>query len=277
MVFKRKKEKEKHSDPASQGLWRKCEECDQIIYNQELEERLKVCPKCNYHYKLTSYERIQQLIDAETFEEHDVNLFPMDPLNFKYNDIYYKEKLKESQNHTSIKDAIVIGRGKIFDKPVEIGVMDFRFLGGSMGAVVGEKITRAVMHAVKYKIPLVLVATSGGARMQEGMLSLNQMAKTSAALARLEEYELPYVAVLVNPTTGGVSASFAMLGDVIIAEPNALIGFAGPRVIEQTIKQKLPKGFQSSEFQQDHGFIDMIVERKNLKRTLFNVLDYLYD
>lgn len=277
MIFKKKKEKEKQSDPASQGLWRKCEKCEQIIYNQELEERLKVCPKCNYHYKLTSWERINQLVDADTFEEHDINLSPIDPLGFKYNDEVFKEKLKKEQQKTGLQDAIVIGRGKILGKLVELAVMDFRFLGGSMGSVVGEKITRAVLHAIKYKIPLVIVATSGGARMQEGMFSLNQMAKTSAALAKLEEHDLPFVCLLVNPTTGGVTASFAMLGDVTIAEPNALIGFAGPRVIEQTIKQVLPAGFQSSDFQQDHGFVDVIVERKNLKKTLFNVLDYLYD
>jgi len=277
MLFKKKQAEKETLSQKSQGLWRKCESCGQIIYNQEWEERYRVCPKCNYHYKLTSYERVQLLIDQDTFEEQDSGLSPLDPLSFKYLDTNYKEKIQEAQNKTGLQDSMIIGRGKIYDKPIEIGVMDFRFLGGSMGSVVGEKFARAAAYAIKYKIPLVIVATSGGARMQEGMVSLMQMAKTSAALARLEQYQLPYVVILTNPTTGGVSASFAMLGDVIMAEPQALVGFAGPRVIEQTIKQKLPEGFQSSEFQQKHGFIDVICERKNLKKTLFNVLDYLYD
>ncbi len=277
MLFKKKPSQKDLEEQKNSGLWRKCESCGQIIYNQEWEERYRVCPKCNYHFKLTSHERIQLLIDQGTFEEQDAHLSPLDPHSFKYLDTSYKEKIKEAQATTGLQDAIIIGRGKIYDKPIEIGVMDFRFLGGSMGSVVGEKISRAVSYAIKYKIPLVIVATSGGARMQEGMLSLMQMAKTSAALAKLEQYFLPYVVILTNPTTGGVSASFAMLGDVIMAEPQALVGFAGPRVIEQTIKQKLQEGFQSSEFQQKHGFIDVISERKNLKKTLFNVLGYLYD
>lgn len=277
MLFKKKPSQKDLEEQKNSGLWRKCESCGQIIYNQEWEERYRVCPKCDYHFKLTSHERIQLLLDQGTFEEQDAHLSPLDPHTFKYLDTSYKEKIKEAQATTGLQDAILIGRGKIYDKPIEIGVMDFRFLGGSMGSVVGEKISRAVSYAIKYKIPLVIVATSGGARMQEGMLSLMQMAKTSAALAKLEQYSLPYVVILTNPTTGGVSASFAMLGDIIMAEPQALVGFAGPRVIEQTIKQKLQEGFQSSEFQLKHGFIDVISERKNLKKTLFNILEYLYD
>ncbi|HCL55393.1 MAG TPA: acetyl-CoA carboxylase carboxyl transferase subunit beta [Spirochaetia bacterium] len=276
-MFRKKKEKVELVEKKSQGLWRKCEKCEQIIYNQEWEQRYRVCPNCNYHFRLTAMERIQLLIDPMTFEEQDREIYPVDALSFKYLDTTYKEKLKEAQEKTGQNDGIIIGKGNIYEYPIEIGVMDFEFLGGSMGSVVGEKIKKAVFYAIKYKIPLVLVATSGGARMQEGMLSLMQMAKTSAAVAKLEQYKLPFIMILTNPTTGGVSASFAMLGDIIMAEPGALVGFAGPRVIEQTIKQKLPAGFQSSEFQLEHGFVDMIVERKNLKQTLFNILDYLYD
>lgn len=277
MIFKKRRQNERPKVNAAHGLWKKCEKCGGIIYNKEWEESFRVCPECNYHYKLSSHERIQLLIDAETFEEQDRDMSPLDPLNFQYKDTTYKSKIAEAQKESSLKEGIVIGKGMIHGKPIELGVMDFDFLGGSMGSVVGEKINRAVGYAIKYKIPLVLVTTSGGARMQEGMISLMQMAKTSAALAKLERHNLPYIALLTHPTTGGVSASFAMLGDLNIAEPNALIGFAGPRVIEQTIKQKLPPGFQSSQFQLDHGFIDLICDRKKLKDTLYRVLDYLFD
>ena len=275
-MFGKKKKTEKPKEEIK-GLWKKCEKCSSVIYNQELEKNFRVCPSCGYHYQLTPYERIQILIDPETFKEQDDDLSPQDPLNFSYADTNYKTKLKESQMLCNSKDAMIIGKGKIFGKSIELGVMDFRFLGGSMGSVVGEKFVRGAMYAIKSKIPYVVVSASGGARMQEGMVSLMQMAKTSAVLNLLIDHSIPYVVILTHPTTGGVTASFAMLGDVIIAEPGALIGFAGPRVIEQTIKQKLPPGFQSSEFQLEHGFVDMIVERKDLKETLFKVLNYLYD
>jgi acetyl-CoA carboxylase carboxyl transferase subunit beta len=277
VIFKKIKKQPEYPEKKAHGLWRKCEKCGQIIYNQEWEERYRVCPKCSFHYRLNSNERIQLLTDPGSFEEQDSEIYPLDPLNFRYLNTTYPEKIREAQKKTGLNDGMIIGKGKIYSRPIELGVMDFSFLGGSMGSVVGEKFSRAVNYAIKYKIPFVMVATSGGARMQEGMVSLMQMAKTSAALAKLEQHGLPYVVILTNPTTGGVSASFAMLGDVIMAEPGALVGFAGPRVIEQTIKQKLPAGFQSSEFQQEHGFIDIISERKNLKKTLFQVLDYLYD
>lgn len=277
MFFKKKKDKDKGLKHKAPGLWRKCDSCGQIIYNQEWEERFRVCPKCNFHYRLSAEERIQLLIDNESFEEQDALLDSLDPLNFKYLNTNYPQKLKEAKQKSDLSDSMVIGRGQIFSKPIELAVMDFSFLGASMGSVTGEKFARAVFYAMKYKIPLVAITASGGARMQEGMLSLMQMAKTSAALAKLDQYGIPYVVVLTNPTTGGVTASFAMLGDVTIAEPGALVGFAGARVIEQTIKQKLPAGFQSSEANMERGFVDMIVERKDLKTTLFQVLDYLYD
>ncbi|HOJ49371.1 MAG TPA: acetyl-CoA carboxylase, carboxyltransferase subunit beta [Spirochaetota bacterium] len=279
-MFKRKSKKVSEQDKKKddiKGLWKKCEKCANVIYNQELEQNLRVCPACGYHYQLNPYERIQILLDPDSFKEQDENISPVDPLNFSYSGTTYKAKLKESQINYNSKDAMIIGKGKIFGKSIELGIMDFRFLGGSMGSVVGEKFVRGVMYAIKYKIPYVVISASGGARMQEGMVSLIQMAKTSAALNLLSDHNIPYVVILTHPTTGGVTASFAMLGDIIIAEPSALIGFAGPRVIEQTIKQKLPPGFQSSEFQLDHGFVDIIVERKNLKETLFKVLNYLYD
>lgn len=276
MIFKKRKS-DKDLPNGTPGLWRKCEQCGQVIYNQEWEERFRCCPKCDYHYKLNSHERIQMLIDHDTFEEQDANLSPKDPLQFQYLETSYVQKIKDTKDKLKLNDAMILGRGKIYKKPIEIAVMDFRFLGGSMGSVVGEKFTRGVFYAIKYRIPFVVVTSSGGARMQEGMVSLMQMAKTSAALAKLDNYSIPYIVILTNPTTGGVTASFAMLGDVIMAEPGALVGFAGPRVIEQTIRQKLPAGFQLSEFQKEHGFVDMIVERKNLKKTLYDVLNYLYD
>ncbi len=278
MIFKKKKQRKVKTDKANQkGLWKKCEKCGQIVYNEEWEKSYRVCPECHFHYRLTASERIQSLIDPETFEEQDAELSSLDPLKFEYLNTTYVTKLKEAVIKTNQQEGVIIGKGDIFGKPIELAVMDFHFLGGSMGSVVGEKISRAAFHAIKHKIPLVVVTASGGARMQEGVISLMQMAKTSAALAKLEKQGLPYVVILTHPTTGGASASFAMLGDIHIAEPGALIGFAGPRVIENTIKQKLPPGFQSSKFQVEQGFVDLISERKDLKKNLYQILDYLHE
>jgi acetyl-CoA carboxylase carboxyl transferase subunit beta len=264
--------KEKKSVPA--GLWTKCEQCTEIIYKNELSENHKVCPKCGYYYRLSGKERINMLIEKKTFVEYDKNMKPADPLGFK--DIKkYTDRCAESRKKTGLNEAIITGEGCIGKHKVVICSMDFGFFGGSMASVVGEKISRAVEKAVEQKLPVIIVASSGGARMQEGILSLMQMAKTSAALARLAQNNLPYISVLTNPTTGGVAASFAMLGDVNIAEPQALVGFAGPRVIEQTIRQQLPKGFQRSEFVMEHGMIDVIVERKSMKSLIIKLLNFL--
>ncbi|MBS1125424.1 MAG: accD, partial [Nitrospirae bacterium] len=238
-----------------EGLWVKCDNCKEIIYRKEVEKNYKVCPKCDYHFRITASERLPFLVDENTFLEVEDGLSPKDALGFKD----YKEKLKSSRKKTGLKDAIISGEAKIGGRPVQLVVMDFNFMGGSMGSVVGEKIARAVERAIEKRTPFISVASSGGARMQEGILSLMQMAKTSAATARLASAGLPFISILTDPTFGGVTASFAMLGDLIIAEPKSLIGFAGPRVIEQTIKQQLPAGFQRAEFLQEHGMIDMIV------------------
>jgi acetyl-CoA carboxylase carboxyl transferase subunit beta len=257
------------------GLWTKCEECNQMLYNKTLEENLKVCPKCNFHFVLTAQERIKLLIDEGTFKEYDADMLPKDPLNFK-GPKSYLEKLKSDQEATGLKEAVITGEGLLDNKKIVFAVTDSRFIMGSMGSVVGEKITRAIERATENRLPLIIVSGSGGgARMYEGVLSLMQMAKTSAALSYHHKKGLLYISVLTNPTMAGVMASFAGLGDIIIAEPKALIGFTGPRVIEQTIRQKLPAGFQRSEFLLEHGLIDMIVERKNLKSTLSQLLDYL--
>ncbi len=257
------------------GLWTKCEECSETLYNKTLEENLKVCPKCNYHFGLTAYERIALIFDKETFEEFDKDMVSGDPLDFK-GPKTYKDKLKQDQEATGLKDAVVSGSGKIKGKNAVLAVTDSRFIMGSMGSVVGEKITRAIEYATKNKLPMIIVSGSGGgARMYEGLFSLMQMAKTCAALSYHHKAKLPYISVLTNPTMAGIMASFAGVGDIIIAEPNALIGFTGPRVIEQTIRQKLPSGFQRSEFLLDHGLIDMIVHRKNMKDTLSQLLEYL--
>ncbi|MBU1923935.1 MAG: acetyl-CoA carboxylase, carboxyltransferase subunit beta [Candidatus Omnitrophica bacterium] len=256
------------------GLWTKCEECLETLYNKTLEENLKVCPKCNYHFGLTAYERINTLFDKDTFSEFDKDMLAVDPLDFK-GPKTYKEKLKQDQESTVLRDAVISGEGQIDGKHAVIAVTDSRFIMGSMGSVVGEKITRAIEYATKNKLPMVIVSGSGGgARMYEGMYSLMQMAKTCAALAYHRKAKLLYVSVLTNPTMAGIMASFAGVGDIIMAEPNALIGFTGPRVIEQTIRQKLPIGFQRSEFLLDHGLIDMIVHRKNMKNNLSQLLDY---
>jgi acetyl-CoA carboxylase carboxyl transferase subunit beta len=257
------------------GLWTKCEECAEALYNKTLEENFRVCPKCNYHFVLGAYERINLLIDKDTFQEHDKEMTSVDPLDFK-GPKTYKEKLDQDQLSTGLKEAAVTGKGLLDNRKIVIAVTDSRFIMGSMGSVVGEKITRAIEFATANNLPLVIVSGSGGgARMYEGMFSLMQMAKTSAALSFHRQKKLPYISVLTNPTMAGVMASFAGLGDIIIAEPKALIGFTGPRVIEQTIRQKLPPGFQRSEFLLEHGLIDMIVQRKNLKATLSQLLDYL--
>ena len=256
------------------GLWTKCEECSETLYNKTLEENFRVCPKCNYHFGLTAFERINLLFDKDTFEEFDKDMVSADPLDFK-GPKTYKDKLKQDQEATGLKDAVISGEGKISSRRAVMAVTDSRFIMGSMGSVVGEKITRAIEYATKNKLPMIIVSGSGGgARMYEGLFSLMQMAKTCAALSYHHKARLPYISVLTNPTMAGIMASFAGVGDIIMAEPNALIGFTGPRVIEQTIRQKLPLGFQRSEFLLDHGLIDMIVHRKNLKDTLSQLLDY---
>lgn len=257
------------------GLWTKCEECSETLYNKTLDENLKVCPKCNYHFVLSAHERIDVLLDKDTFKEYDADMISADPLDFK-GPKTYKEKLAADQAATGLKDAVISGEGSMDNKKIIIAVTDSRFIMGSMGSVVGEKITRAIETATKSNLPLIIVSGSGGgARMYEGMYSLMQMAKTCAALAYYRQAKLPFISVLTNPTMAGVMASFAGVGDIIIAEPKALIGFTGPRVIEQTIRQKLPAGFQRSEFLLEHGLIDMIVHRKGLKAALSQLLDYL--
>lgn len=250
------------------GKWVKCDSCKEILYKEEVRENLGVCPNCGKHFRLSARRRIVQIIDEGTFEEINENMQTLDPLNFKG----YTDKIKLLQEKTKIKEAVKTGFGKIEGEDVAIGVMDGNFMMGSMGSVVGEKITYLIEETIKRKLPLVLFCVSGGARMQEGIISLMQMAKTASSLAKLDEAGLLYISVLTDPTTGGVTASFAMLGDIILAEPDSLIGFAGPRVIEQTMKEKLPDGFQKSEFLLEHGFIDKIVERKDMKHTLAQIL-----
>jgi len=259
------------------GLWTKCKGCGAIIYNKTLEENYKVCPKCNYHFTLSWQERINLLFDKGSVIEFNANIESMDPLEFK-GPKSYKEKLNEAQRATGLKEAAITGEAKIEGKSLVFGLTDSSFIMGSMGSVVGEKITRATEYATSKRLPLIIISASGGgARMYEGMISLMQMAKTSAAISRYQKEGLLFISVLTNPTMAGVMASFASLGDVIIAEPKALIGFTGPRVIEQTIKQRLPEGFQSSEFLLEHGFIDMIVPRKELRGRLYEIMNYLED
>ncbi len=264
----------KHRLNIAQGMWVKCPSCRAIVYRKEVDRNLKLCPKCGYHLPLSVQERIDLLLDPNSFQEWDAGLSPDDPLAF-IDTKPYAQRLAACQTKTGRRDAIVTGEGTLHDRPTALGVFDFGFMGGSMGSVVGEKICRAVERAVDSRRPLVLVTTSGGARMQEGTLALMQMARTAAALVRLHEAGVPFVTVLTDPTFGGVTASVAMLGDVILAEPKALIGFAGPRVIEQTIKQRLPDGFQRAEFLLEHGMIDAIVERPRLRETIHTVLRHL--
>lgn len=252
-------------------IWSKCPGCGAMLYTKELRRTLGVCAKCNYHFRLTARQRIPLLVDRHSFEELDANLRSTDPLNFK-DTKRYKERLKKAEKSSGSVEAVMTGRARILNVPIMIGVFDFSFLGGSMGSVVGEKLTRMIELGVAERRPVVIFSASGGARMQEGIFSLMQMAKVSAALTRLGKARVPYISVLTDPTTGGVAASFAMLGDVIIAEPKALIGFAGPRVIEQTIKQKLPEGFQRSEFLLEHGMLDRIVQRGELRDALALIL-----
>lgn len=257
------------------GLWTKCEDCGEIIYNKALEENLKVCPKCQYHFPLGAHERIQQLLDPDSFKELDGDLRSVDPLDFK-GPKTYKDKLQLDQVATGLSEAAVTGEGRLSGRRIVFGVTDSRFIMGSMGSVVGEKIARAIERAFQGKLPLVIVSGSGGgARMYEGMYSLMQMAKTSAALSKLQTARVPFLSVLTDPTMAGVMASYASLGDLVLAEPRALLGFTGPRVIEQTIRQRLPQGFQRSEFLLEHGMIDLIVHRKQLKATLAELLKYV--
>jgi acetyl-CoA carboxylase carboxyl transferase subunit beta len=260
----------------TEGLWIKCDSCKEIVYRAEVERAGRACPKCRYPFRISARERIALLTDAGSFEEHQAALSSVDPLGFK-DTKRYRDRLKSARQKTSAEDAVITGLGRIGGYPAVLGVFEFGFLGGSMGSVVGEKLTRAIELAIDKHLPVIIVAASGGARMQEGILSLMQMAKTSAALERLGREGLPYLSVLTDPTTGGVTASFAMLGDVILAEPRALIGFAGPRVIAETIRQPLPEGFQRSEFLLEHGQLDLIVERRDLKDTLRRLLAFFAD
>jgi acetyl-CoA carboxylase carboxyl transferase subunit beta len=256
-----------------EGVWTKCDDCEQIIYNKELEENLKVCPKCGGHFRLTARERIEQLFDPKSFVEFAEHIQAEDPLGFT--DIQpYAKRLVDAQKKTGLLDACISGEGTVEGHALVAAVLSFEFMGGSMGSVVGEKITLAIERARKRRVPLLIISSSGGARMQESILSLMQMAKTSAALAELGKAGVPFISLVTDPTTGGVTASFAMLGDLIIAEPKALIAFAGPRVIEQTIRQQLPEGFQLSEFLLEHGMLDAIVPRKELRATLARILTF---
>jgi len=255
-------------------IWIKCQKCSAHIFKQDFINNLNVCTKCGWHGKITAYERIGIILDAGTFKETNRKIRPGDPLRFVDGKGPYSEKVEKARKQTSLNEAVITGTGKINGSPVVVAVMDFRFLGGSLGSGTGEKILLAANYAYDHRMPYILFSASGGARMHEGILSLMQMAKTCAGIARLNERQIPYISVLTDPTTGGVSASYAMVGDVNIAEPGALIGFAGRRVIEQTIKQKLPDDFQTSEFLLEHGFLDMIVERSRLKEMLSSVLAY---
>ena len=258
----------------TEGLWVKCEDCRQIIWKKDLEENMNVCPKCDKHFRIDARTRLAQLLDNNEYDVFDADLVSTDPLKFV--DLKaYSSRLKQAQADTGLNDAVINAQGKLNGRPVIVSAMEYSFIGGSMGAVVGEDITRAVEKATDTKTPVIIISASGGARMMEGVISLMQLAKISAALARLDEAKVPFISVLTDPTTGGVTASFAMLGDLNIAEPGALIGFAGPRVIEQTIRQKLPSGFQRSEFLLEHGMLDAVVSRKQLKPYLARALDFM--
>jgi acetyl-CoA carboxylase carboxyl transferase subunit beta len=275
MAWFKKKETPPGEEKVMDALWSKCNACQEIIYKKQLERNLNVCPKCSYHFPIQAHNRIAIVADDNSFKELDRELAPVDPIAFR--DLKrYSDRLYEAQHKTGLKDAFTTGKCDIHGAPVMIGVFDFGFLGGSLGSVVGEKITRMIEKAMDEKIGAIIFTSSGGARMQEGILSLMQMAKTSAALSLLRKERLPYISVLTDPTLGGVTASFGMLGDIIMAEPRAMIGFAGPRVIKETIKADLPAGFQRAEYLLEHGMIDLIVERKKLKKTLGNLLNLLY-
>jgi acetyl-CoA carboxylase carboxyl transferase subunit beta len=257
-----------------EGLWTKCPTCETMIFDKELDENLKVCPKCNHHFPIAARERIHSLVETCTFEEMDAEMTSVDVLNFK-GVATYASKLEAYKKNTMLKDAVLTGLCKIGEQRVALGVMDFNFLGGSMGSVVGEKLTRLIERGTEKGLPVIIISTSGGARMYEGMFSLMQMAKTSAALAYHAQKKLPYISILTHPTTAGVMASYASLGDLILAEPGAMIGFAGPRVIKDTTQAELPPGFQTAEFLLDHGLIDAIVSRKEMKTQLIEYLDFL--
>lgn len=259
-----------------EGLWRKCDGCSAVLYQTELEKNLEVCPKCEYHHRLNATSRLESLLDREEeFVLLGEGLKPVDTLKFR-DSKRYRDRLNSASKTSGATEALIAAEGKMSGRPVVICVFEFSFMGGSMGSVVGERFVRAVDRAVESRTPLICFSASGGARMQEALISLMQMAKTSSALAKLADIKVPFVSVLTDPTMGGVSASLAMLGDVIIAEPGALIGFAGPRVIEQTVRETLPEGFQTAEFLLEHGAIDMIVDRRQLKDTLVSLLDMLY-
>src|ERR1700757_450593 len=258
----------------TEGLWVKCENCRQIIWKKDLEDNMNVCPKCDKHFRIDARTRLAQLLDENEYAVFDDDIASTDPLKFV--DLKpYSSRLKQAQHDSGLKDAVINAEGKLNDRSVIVSAMEYSFIGGSMGAVVGEAITRAIERATDRRLPIIIVSASGGARMMEGVISLMQLAKISASLARLDDAKVPYISVLTDPTTGGVTASFAMLGDLNIGEPGALIGFAGPRVIEQTIRQTLPDGFQRSEFLLEHGFLDAVVHRKELKSFIASSLDLL--
>jgi acetyl-CoA carboxylase carboxyl transferase subunit beta len=262
------------SSRVPEGLWIKCPGCTQIIYNKDLDKNQQVCPKCAHHFRISAADRLRSLFDNGQWTEHFPGLTSNDPLTFT-DTKPYRDRLRSTIAKTGMKDALVVATGTLDGREVVVAAMEYAFIGGSMGVVVGEKITRAIEMALARRRPVIVISCSGGARMMEGALSLMQMAKVSAALARLDRGRLPFISVLTDPTTGGVTASFAMLGDLNIAEPKALIGFAGPRVIEQTIRQKLPEGFQRSEFLLEHGMLDLIVDRRDLKSTLARALSFM--
>lgn len=257
-----------------EGVWVRCPDCTKAIYNKELDQNLQVCPQCGHHFRIRATDRLKALFDGGRWDEHFPDITSTDPLEFT-DTKPYRDRLRASIESTGIKDSVIVGTGHLDGRDVVIAAMEYTFIGGSMGIVAGEKLTRAVEMALGRRQPLIIVSCSGGARMMEGALSLMQMAKVSAALARLDRAGLPFISVLTDPTTGGVTASFAMLGDLNIAEPKALIGFAGPRVIEQTIRQKLPKGFQRSEFLVEHGMLDLVIDRRDMKTTLARVLTFM--
>jgi acetyl-CoA carboxylase carboxyl transferase subunit beta len=261
----------------TQGLWVKCDACREIVYRPDVEKNARSCPRCGAPFRLSARDRLALLLDPESFEERDAGLRSQDPLGFKDSRGRYKDRLTAAREKTKAEEALVSGVGRIAGYPVVVCVFEFGFMGGSMASVVGEKVTRAIELAARKRTPLLVVTCSGGARMQEGVLSLMQMAKTSAALKRLADERVPYIALLADPTTGGVTASFAMLGDVILAEPRALIGFAGPRVIQETIRQPLPEGFQRAEFLLEHGMVDLVVERRELRELLRRLLAFFAD
>jgi len=274
---KEKTPKQAHADRRTrvpEGLWVKCEACKEIVYKREVANNADVCPKCDYHFRISSRVRLQMLLDDGRYEEFDADIAPVDVLEFKDSQPYAK-RLRAYQERTGLRDAFISCRGRLGGYPVIVGIMEFGFMGGSMGSVVGEKVTRCAERALQERSALIIVSCSGGARMQEGALSLMQMAKISAALARLHQTGVPYLSILTDPTTGGVTASFAMLGDLNIAEPRALIGFAGQRVIEQTIRQQLPEGFQRSEFLLEHGMLDMVVGRARMREVLVRSLRFM--